>query len=99
MDLAFFLANVTTVAFYIVIYRITKGYGLLRRHDSCLTACLVSILLASVFVFTIVTFAFLLGVMLPQVFVQTFAYKSIFIGTGMLLYFLYQIARNHYRTE
>lgn len=88
MDL--FLANIVTVLFFVSAYLLIKKYRLIRRQKSYFVALSVVASLALSLLFAAICFAFVLGEMLPAIYVHTFAYKAVFVLLALTINWLWQ---------
>ncbi|RUO81426.1 hypothetical protein CWI84_01315 [Idiomarina tyrosinivorans] len=96
MDDPLFFANILIATFYILLYRgVAKG-GLLRRYPTATRALSVCLLFIFGLSALILSFAWILGETLPTTYVQTFSYKSIFLGPGFIIYFCYQVIKRQF---
>ena len=91
MDL--FLANVITVFFFVSAYLLVKKYRLIRQRNSYLSAFSVAAGLGVGLLLVSFCFALLLGVALPDIYVETFAYKAVFVWLILAIYWLWQTVK------
>ncbi len=88
MDL--FLANVNTVLFFVSAYFLVKKFRVIRKRNSYLSACSVAAGLAVGLLLASFCFALLLGIALPDIYVETFAYKAVFVWLILVINWLWQ---------
>ena len=91
MDL--FLANVITVFFFVSAYLLVKKYRLIRLRNSYLSAFSVAAGLAVALLLVSFCFALILGAVLPDIYVETFAYKAVFVWLILAINWFWQMVK------
>ena len=89
MDL--FLANVITIIFFVSAYLLVKRNHLITLRSSYFTAVSIVTGLILGLLLLSVCFALVIGITLPEIYVQTFAYKAVFAWLILVINWLWQM--------
>lgn len=88
-----FFANVVTVFFFVSAYLLVKKYHLINRRSSYFSAIWVVAGLILGLLLLSICFAFVIGITLPDIYVQTFVYKAVFVWLILAIYWLWQMVK------
>lgn len=88
-----FLANVITAFFFVSAYLLVKKYHVIKPRSSYFTAISVVAGLVLGLLLTGACFASVLGAALPDIYVQTFAYKAVFVWLMLAINWLWQMVK------
>ena len=89
----FFLANVITLFFFVSAYLLVKKYRLIRRRKSYVSAFSVTVGLVVGVLPVSFCFALILDAALPDIYVNTFAYKAVFVWLVLAINWLWQMVK------
>lgn len=89
----FFLANGITLLFFVSAYWLVKKYRLIRQRNSFISALFVAVGLAVGLLLVSFCFALILDAALPDIYVNTFAYKAVFVWLVLAIYWLWQMVK------
>ena len=89
----FFLANTITISFFVLAYFLVKKQRLIRKRSSFISAFFVAVGLIVGLLLVSFCFALILDAVLPDIYVYTFAYKTVFVSIVFAIHWFWQAVK------